>query len=242
MHNVPHLLQNHINSAAVCNIHNTSLVVWICCTRKPTQLQNSSKVHHSAVCVQPQIQHMWLTTHADCSILHQPTRSTCHLSVSLTQCWSLLSCETLRDTSATLMHITAEIRSTQHRWTAARPQDHHVSLTDQQQWDDRRQSSLLCDVFRRWTTRAAPWKWRHSQLDFKRQRKLCPLDESPNEVWEEFYHFIVNLSSDQLRWTQTSGEQQLLLPSDAEAPPEHTCDQSVVSSCLRTQLEPFVQK
>lgn len=100
MHDVPHLLQNHINSAAVCNTHNTSLVVWICCTRKPTQLQNSSKVHHSAVCVQPQIQHMWLTTHADCSILHQPTRSTCHLSVSLTQCWSLLSCETLRDTSA----------------------------------------------------------------------------------------------------------------------------------------------
>lgn len=108
-------------------------------------------MHHSAVCVQPQIKHVWLTTHADCSILHQPTRSTCHLSVSLTQCWSLLSCETLRDTSATLMHITAEIRSTQHRWTAARPQDHHVSLTDQQHWDDRRQSSLLCDVFRRWT-------------------------------------------------------------------------------------------
>lgn len=62
MHDVSHLLQNHINSAAVCNTHNTSLVVWICCMRKTTQLQNSSKVHHSAVCVQPQIQHMWLTT------------------------------------------------------------------------------------------------------------------------------------------------------------------------------------
>lgn len=62
MHDVSHLLQNYINSAAVCNTHNTSLVVWICCTRKPTQLQNSSKVHHSAVCVQPQIKHVWLTT------------------------------------------------------------------------------------------------------------------------------------------------------------------------------------
>lgn len=241
MHDVPHLLQNHINSAAVCNTHNTSLVVWICCTRKPTQLQNSSKVHHSAVCVQPQIQHVtnntrWLQHPSSTNQIHLPPvcqSDTVLVSVIM---WNI------KDTSATLMHITAEIRSTQHRWTTARPQDHHVSLTDQQHWDDRRQSSLLCDVFRRWTTRAAPWKWRHSQLDFKRQRKLCPLDESPNKVWEEFYHFIVNLSSDQLRWTQTSGEQQLLLPPDAEAPPEHTCDQSVVSSCLRTQLEPFVQK
>lgn len=54
--------------------------------------------------------------------------------------------------------------------------------------------------------------------------------------------FITSYSSDQLRWTQTSGEQQLLFLSDAEAPPEHTCDQSVVGSCLRTQFEPFVQK
>lgn len=209
--------------------------------RKTTQLQNSSKVHHSAVCVQPQIQHMWLTTRW---LQHPSSTNQIHLPPVCQSDTVLVSVImwNIKDTSATLMHITAEIRSTQHRWTAARPQDHHVSLTDQQHWDDRRQSSLLCDVFRRWATRAAPWKWRHSQLDFKRQRKLCPLDESPNKVWEEFYHFIVNLSSDQLRWIQTSGEQQLLLPPDAEAPPEHTCDQSVVSSCLRTQLEPFVQK
>lgn len=209
--------------------------------RKPTQLQNSSKVHHSAVCVQPQIKHVWLTTRW---LQHPSSTNQIHLPPVCQSDTVLVSVImwNFKDTSATLMNITAEIRSTQHRWTAARPQDHHVSLTDQQHWDDRRQSSLLCDVFRRWTTRAAPWKWRHSQLDFKRQRKLCPLDETPNKVWEEFYHFIVNLSSDQLRWIQTSGEQQLLLPSDAEAPPEHTCDQSVVSSCLRTQLEPFVQK
>lgn len=184
---------------------------------------------------------MWLTTRW---LQHPSSTNQIHLSPVCQSDTVLVSVImwNIKDTSATLMHITAEIRSTQHRWTAARPQDHHVSLTDQQHWDDRRQSSLLCDVFRRWATRAAPWKWRHSQLDFKRQRKLCPLDESPNKVWEEFYHFIVNLSSDQLRWIQTSGEQQLLLPSDAEALPEHTCDQSVVSSCLRTQLEPFVQK
>lgn len=73
------------------------------CESVARENQHNYKTAVKCITVQSVCSHrsnMWLTTHADCSIRHQPTRSTCHLSVSLTQCWSLLSCETLRDTSA----------------------------------------------------------------------------------------------------------------------------------------------